>query len=331
MKAVVQRSYGSADTWQVTEIPAPSPARGEVLVRVRAAGVDRGTWHLMTGRPLLMRLALGLRRPRVPVPGRDLAGVVEAVGEGVSRFVVGDEVFGTTGRGSFAELARAREDKLALKPTALSFEAAAAVPVSATTALQGLRDVGRVEAGQKVMVIGASGGVGSYAVQIAKAFGAEVTGVCSGTKVDLVESLGADHVIDYTRADLDEGGRRYDLVLDIGGNRPVARLRKVLTETGTLVIVGGEGGDRWLGGLQRQLVAAVHSRFLRHRLAMFVAKENAADVEALAELATTGALRPAVDRTFPLERAAEAMAHLESGRTRGKVVVTVPGTAPGGS
>ena len=319
----MQHRYGSADSWQVGEIPTPSPAPGEVLVRVRAAGIDRGTWHLMTGRPLLLRLGFGLRRPRVPVPGRDLAGIVEAVGKGVTRFVVGDQVFGTTGWGSFAELARAREDRLALKPAALSFAAAAAVPVSAVTALQGLRDVGRVQTGQKVMVIGASGGVGSYAVQLAKAFGAEVTGVCSTTKVELVESLGVDHVIDYTRCDIDEDARRYDLVLDTGGNRPVSQLRTVLTETGTLVIVGGEGGDRWLGGFDRQLRAAARSPFVRHRLAMFVAKENAVDLETLAEMVTLGNLRPVVDRAFPLEEAAAAMAHLESGHARGKVVVTV--------
>ena len=323
MKAVVQSGYGTADTWRIDEVPAPTPAAREVLVRVRAAGIDRGTWHLMTGLPLLLRLGFGLRGPRVPVPGRDLAGVVEAVGSEVSRFTVGDEVFGTTGRGSFAELACAREDKLALKPAVLSFEAAAAVPVSAVTALQGLRDIGRLRPGQQVMVIGASGGVGSYAVQLAKAFGAEVTGVCSGAKADFVTALGADHVLDYTRSRIDETGRRYDLVLDIGGIRPVSQLRKVLTETGALVIVGGEGGDRWLGGFHRGLAAAARSPFLRHRLAMFVAKENAADLEELAELATRGAFRPAVDRAFPLEEAAQAMAHLESGRVRGKVVVTI--------
>jgi NADPH:quinone reductase-like Zn-dependent oxidoreductase len=323
MKAVVQSRYGTAETWRVGEVPAPTPGPREVLVRVRAAGIDRGTWHLMTGLPLLLRLGFGLRGPRVPVPGRDLAGVVEAVGPEVSRFAVGDEVFGTTGRGSFAELACAHEDKLARKPAVLSFEEAAAVPVSAVTALQGLRDVGRLRAGQQVMVIGASGGVGSYAVQLAKAFGAEVTAVCSGAKADLALALGADHVLDYTRSPIDESGRRFDLVLDIGGNRPVSRLRRLLTETGTLVIVGGEGGDRWLGGLHRQLAAAARSPFVRHRLAMFVAKENAADLEELAELATRGALRPALERTFPLEEAARAMAHLESGRVRGKVAVTI--------
>lgn len=323
MKAVVQHRYGTVDNWRVEELPAPTPAAREVLVRVRAAGIDRGTWHLMTGLPLLLRLGFGLRGPRVPVPGRDLAGVVEAVGSEVSRFAVGDEVFGTTGRGSFAELACAREDRLATKPAELPFEEAAAMPVSGLTALQGLRDVGRIRAGQHVLVIGASGGVGSYAVQLARAFGAEVAGVCSTAKVDLVRALGADHVIDYTLAEIDEGRRRYELVLDTGGNRPVSQLRKVLTETGTLVIVGGEGGDRWLGGFHRQLAAAVRSPFLRQRLAMFVAKENATDLEKLAELATAGAVRAAVERTYPLEEAARAMAHLESGQVRGKVVVTI--------
>lgn len=322
MKAVVQERYGNVETWRLRELPVPAPERGEVLVRVRAAGVDRGTWHLMTGRPLLMRLALGMRGPRVPTPGRDLAGVVEAVGEGVTRFAVGDEVLGTTSLGSFAELARVREDRLVPKPPALSFEEAAALPVSGLTALHGLRDAGRLQPGQSVLVIGASGGVGSYAVQLAKALGAEVTGVCGPTKLDLVRALGADHVVDYTKDDLD-GTRRYDLVLDIAGNRPVSRLRRLLTPRGTLVIVGGEGGGPVLGGLERQLGAVALSPFVRHRLAMFVSKENATDLATLADFVEQGSLRPAVDRTFPLESADKAMAHLESGHARGKVVVTV--------
>jgi len=322
MKAVIQESYGGADTLELREVPVPSPRPGEVLVRVRAAGIDRGTWHLMAGLPLVMRLGFGLRGPRQPTPGRDLAGIVEAVGEGVTRFAKGDAVYGT-GHGSLAEFARAREDRLAAKPVSLSFEQAAAVPVSALTALQALRNAGRVAPGQSVLVIGASGGVGTYAVQLAKAFGAEVTGVCSTTKVDLVRSLGADHVIDYTRSDLDDGARQYDLVLDIAGNRPVARLRRLLTPTGTLVIVGGEGGDRWTGGMQRQLGAVALSPLVRHRLAMMLSRENSADLVTLADLADQGAFRPAIDRTFTLDSAAKAMHHLEAGHARGKVVVQV--------
>ncbi|MGZ4428477.1 MAG: NAD(P)-dependent alcohol dehydrogenase [Nocardioidaceae bacterium] len=322
MKAFVQDRYGGPDTLELREVPAPAPGRGEVLVRVRAVGIDRGTWHLMHGLPLLVRLGLGFRGPRQPTPGRALAGVVEAVGEGVTRFAVGDEVFGTAS-GSLAALVVASEGRLARKPGSLTFAEAAAVPISAQTALQGLRNIGRVEAGQAVLVIGASGGVGSYAVQLAKAFGAEVTAVCSTGKADLVRSLGADHVIDYTRSDIAEGGRRYDLVLDIAGSRHVAELRRVLTDRGTLVIVGGEGGGRVFGGLERQLGAAVLSPFVRHRLTMFVASENGADLETLTALVDRGAVRPAVDQVFSFESAADAIRRFESGQARGKVVVTV--------
>ena len=322
MKAFIQDRYGGADTLELREKPAPAPGRGEVLVGVRAVGIDRGTWHLMHGLPLLMRLGTGFRGPRQPTPGRALAGVVESVGEGGTRFAVGDEVFGT-GSGSLAELVVASEGRLAGKPGSLTFAEAAAVPISAQTALQGLRNIGRVEAGQAVLVIGASGGVGSYAVQLAKAFGAEVTGVCSTGKADLVRALGADHVIDYTRSDIAEGGRRYDLVLDIAGNRPVAELRRVLTDRGALVIVGGEGGGRVLGGLERQLGAVALSPFVRHRLTMFVASENGADLETLTALVDRGAVRPAVDREFPFESAPDAVRHFESGQARGKVVVTL--------
>jgi NADPH:quinone reductase-like Zn-dependent oxidoreductase len=322
MRAVTQDRYGDADTLQLGELPVPTPGRGEVLVRVRAAAVDRGTVHLMTGTPMPVRLAFGVRRPRTPTPGRDLAGVVVAVGEGVTRFVVGDEVFGTTGHGSLAEFTRAPERGLARKPAGLSFEAAAAVPVSAQTALQALR-VGRVTAGQTVLVVGASGGVGSYAVQLAKTFGAEVTGVASSTKTDLVMALGADHVVDYSREDLAAHDRVYDVVLDIGGNRPVSQLRRLLTDRGTLVIVGGEGGGRWLGGLERQLAAKALSPFVRQRLTTFVNKENGADLEILAELLQSGAVRPAIDQVFPLEATAKAIRHLEAGHARGKIVVSL--------
>lgn len=322
MKAVVQRHYGGTDQLEVTEVEAPRPGPDEVLVRVRAAAVDRGTWHLMTGLPLVGRPFLGVTRPRTAVIGRDLAGVVEAVGEGVTSFRPGDEVIGTAA-GSCAELALVPTKRLARKPSGLTFEEAAALPVSGLTALQAVRDAGRVGPGQQVLVIGASGGVGTYAVQIAAAYGAEVTGVCSGSKSDLVRGLGAARVIDYTREEIDHDGRRYDVVLDIAGNRPLRLLRRVLTDTGTLVIVGGEGGGRWFGGLQRQLGALAWSPFLRQRLTSILNRENGADLEVLADLVEAGSVRPAIDRSFALEEAAEALGQLEAGQVRGKVTLTV--------
>jgi NADPH:quinone reductase-like Zn-dependent oxidoreductase len=231
VRAIVQDGYGSTDVLRLAEIDKPVIAANEVLLQVRAAGMDRGTWHIMTGQPYLMRvIGFGLRGPKNPVPGLDVAGTVVAVGSQVTRFQIGDEVFGIS-RGSFAEFAAAREDKLAHKPAGLSFEQAAVVPVSALTAIQGLRDAGRIQAGQKVLIIGASGGVGTYAVQLAKAFGAEVTGVSSTAKADLVRSIGADHVVDYTREDFADGVHRYDLILDIGGNSRLSRLRRALAPT----------------------------------------------------------------------------------------------------
>ncbi|MDP8970623.1 MAG: NAD(P)-dependent alcohol dehydrogenase, partial [Actinomycetota bacterium] len=284
MQAIVQDTYGSADVLRLAELDTPDIAANEVLVRVCAAGLDRGTWHLMTGQPYLMRLmGFGLRRPKNRVPGLDVAGTVVAVGGEVTRFQPGDEVFGIA-RGSFAEYAAAREDKLAHKPASLSFEQAAVVPVSALTALQALRDAGRVQGGQKVLVIGASGGVGTYAVQLAKAFGAEVTGVCSTAKVDPVRSIGADHVLDYTHEDFADGSQRYDLILDIGGNSRLSRLRRALTPSGTLVIVGGEEGGKLTGGFDRQLRASVLSLFVRQRLTMLVNKEHHRYLEALRPL-----------------------------------------------
>ena len=241
MQAIVQNGYGSPDVLRLEQFTRPAIADNEVLLRVHAAGLDRGTWHLMTGQPYLLRLAFGLRRPKNPVPGRDVAGTVVAVGPAVARFAVGDEVYGIAApHGSFAEYAAAREDKLARKPGNLSFEQAAVVPVSAMTALQALTDIGHVQAGQQVLITGASGGVGSFAVQLAKAFGAEVTGVCSTPKIELVRSLGASHVIDYTHDDFADGSRRYDLILDIAGNPSPTRLHHALTPTGTAVIIGGE-------------------------------------------------------------------------------------------
>ncbi|CAN5134780.1 NAD(P)-dependent alcohol dehydrogenase [soil metagenome] len=323
MRAIAQYAYGPVEVLRPAEIDKPDIAANEVLVKVRAAGLDRGTWHLMTGKPYLMRImGFGFRRPKNPVPGIDVAGTVVAVGSEVTRFSAGDEVFGIS-RGSLAEYAAAREDKLAHKPASLAFEQAAVVPVSALTALQGLRDAGRIEAGQKVLVIGASGGVGTYAVQLAKAFGAEVTGVSSTAKVDLVRSIGADHVVDYTREDFADGAQRYDLILDIGGNSRLARLRRALTPKGTLVIVGGEQGGTLTGGFDRQIRALALSLFVGQRLTMVVAKEHHADLEVLSQFIEAGQVAPIVDRAYPLAAAPDAMRHLEAGHARGKIAITI--------
>jgi NADPH:quinone reductase-like Zn-dependent oxidoreductase len=323
MRAIVGESYGTADALELRDIDRPEISRDEVLVRVDAAGLDRGVWHVMTGLPYPIRLAgYGLRAPKNPVPGMDLAGTVEEVGAGVTRFAPGDAVFGI-GKGTFAEFARAAESKLAAMPTNLTRRQAAVVAVSGLPALQGLRDHGKAGPGQQVLVIGASGGVGTYAVQLAKAFGTEVTGVCSTTKVDLVRSLGADHVIDYTREDFADGARRYDVILDIGGNAPLSRLRRALTAKGTLVIAGGESGGRWLGGTDRQLRAIVLSRFVDQTLTTFISSENHRDMLALKELIEAGSVTPVVDRSFPLAEVPEAMRYLTEGRVRGKVVIDV--------
>lgn len=321
MRAIVQDAYGTADVLRLAQVAKPRIGEDEVLVEVRAAGLDRGTWHSMTGRPYLMRiLGFGFRGPKNAVPGLDVAGTVAAVGSAVTRFEIGDEVFGIS-RGSFAEYAAVREDKLSRKPANLTFEEAAVVPISAGTALQALTDVGRIRPGQRVLVIGASGGVGSYAVQLAKAFEAEVTAVCSTAKLDLVRSLGADHVVDYTRQDFADGTTRYDLVLDIGGNSSLTRLRRALTSTGTLVIVGGEEGGRWTGGFGRTLRAPLLSPFVRQRLAMLASKERASDQERLVPLLESGAVTPSIDRSYPLDQVPEALRHLEAGDVRGKVVI----------
>jgi NADPH:quinone reductase-like Zn-dependent oxidoreductase len=323
MQAIVQGRYGSAEVLHLARISRPEIADGEVLLRVQAAGLDRGTWHLMTGRPYLMRIiGFGFRRPKNQVAGRDVAGTVVAVGSAVTRFAVGDEVFGIS-EGSFAEYAVAREDKLARKPAGCTFEQAAVVPISGLTAIQALRDAGRVEAGQQVLIIGASGGVGSYAVQLAKAFGAEVTGVCSTAKLDLVRSLGADHVIDYTREDFAAGAQHYDLIIDIAGNSSLSRLRRALTPTGTAVIVGGEAGGNLTGGIDRQLRALVLTPFVSERLTGFTCKERSSDLEVLADLIEAGTVTPSIDRTYPLDQAPDAMRHLDAGQVRGKVAITI--------
>lgn len=323
MKAIVQDVYGSADVLELRNIAPPTPREGEVLIRVRAAGVDQGVWHLMTGLPYLVRLfGYGLKRPKVPVRGREVAGIVEAVGAGVTRFAAGDEVYGTCD-GSFAEYVCAKEDKVARKPANLSFEEAAAAPISAVTALQAVRDAGEVTVGQKVLIIGAGGGVGSFAVQLAKAFGAEVTGVCSPGKVELVRSLGADAVIDYTKSDVAGSGVLYDVILDTAGNRPLSVLRRALAPKGTLVIVGGEGGGKLTGGFERSLGAPFVSLFSGQKFKGLVSKETYLDLEALTSLVEAGSVKPAVDKVFPLAEAPAAIRYLHEGRSRGKVVVTV--------
>jgi NADPH:quinone reductase-like Zn-dependent oxidoreductase len=325
MKAIVQDAYGSADVLELRDIPKPVPKDNEVLVRVHAAGLHRGDWHVMTGLPYLIRIvvpALGLRRPKVLVRGMDVAGTVAAVGEHVTRFQPGDAVFGWCD-GSFAEYACAPEDHFAPKPANLSFEQAAAVPTSGFAALQGLRDMGEVQPGQKVLVIGAAGAVGLFAVQLAKAFGAQVTGVCSTAQVELVRSIGADEVIDYTRDDFADGTRHWDLILDTAGHRSLSQLRRALTPKGTLMIVGSEGRGRWLGGFDRSLRAPVLSRFVGQRLRMLASKPRQEDLQTLRELIEAGKLTPVIDRTYPLPEVPEAIRQLEAGHTRGKIVITV--------
>lgn len=323
MRAIVQDRYGSAEVLSLARVALAQIAEDEVLVRVRAAGLDQGTWHMMTGQPYLLRvLGFGFRAPKNRVPGLDVAGTVSAVGPAVTRFAIGDQVFGIS-RGSFAEYAAVREDKLSRKPANLTFEQAAVVPISAGTALQALTDAGKVEQGQRVLIIGASGGVGSYAVQLAKAFEAEVTGVCSTSKLDFVRSLGADYVIDYTRQDFADGTNRYDLILDIGGNASLSHLRRGLTPTGTLVIVGGEEGGKWTGGFGRSLRAPLLSPFVRQRLTMLASKERASDQERLTTLIEADKVTPSIDGTYSLDHVREAMRHLASGQVRGKVAITV--------
>ena len=321
MKAIIQEAYGSADVLALREIEIPAVRDREVRIRVVAAGVDRGAWHLMTGVPYVMRIfGVGLRAPKVRVPGTNIAGRVDAVGKDVTRFHLGDEVYGTC-KGAFAEYACAREDRLAPKPANLTFEQAAGVPHAGFAALQALRDHGKVQQGQRVLIVGASGAVGSMAVQLAKAFGAEVTGVCSTSKVDMVKELGADHVIDYKHEDFAEGNR-YDLVLDIGGGNPLSRLRRALTPKGTLVIVGGEDGGRWIG-MGRQFRARMLSPFVGQKLRTFVAKQNARDLLVLNDTIESGKVTTTVGRTYPLSDAPDAVRCLETGQVPGRIILTV--------
>ena len=327
MKAIVQRAYGPPlEVLRLEDVDDPQPGDGEVLVRVAAAGVNALDWHLVTGEPTFMRaVGMGVRRPKRSGVGRDVAGVVDAVGPDVTRFQPGDEVFGWCA-GAFAELVVTGEDSLVPKPTNVTFEQAAAVPVAAITALQGLRDKGQVQRGQQVLVTGASGGVGTFAVQLAKHLGAEVTAVCSTRNLELVRSIGADHVVDYTREDVTRSGRRYDVILDIAGRPSLLGCRRSLKPAGRLVLVGGEGG-RWLGPLPRMGLALGLGLLGSRKVRAFTAKENREDTLLLAELLTTGYLRAVIDRIYDLTAAPEAVHYLEEGHTRGKVVITTPGAS----
>ncbi len=319
MKAVIQDRYGSSEVLRVDDVAVPEPGDHDVLIKVHAAGLDRGTEHLMTGKPYAMRMVTGLRRPKNPISGRDVAGSVVRVGSAVTRFAAGDEVYGVA-PGSFAEYAVGPENKLAHKPENLTFSQAAVVPISAGTALQALRDVGKLRAGQEVLIIGASGGVGSYAVQLAKILGARVTGVASAAKADFVRSLGADHVLDYNHDDFADGTRHYDLILDIGGGSSLRRLRRALTPRGTVVFVGSENTGN-ITGMGRQLRGAMMSLVVRQRLALLIAKERASDLQVLTEHLQTGRLTPAIAESYPLAQAKDAMRLLEAGKVRGKVVI----------
>ena len=321
MRAIVQETYGSADVLELRDIDQPTAGLGEVLLRVRAAGISRGDVHLIKGEPYVVRAAVGLRRPKNRVPGQDVAGTVVAIGPDVTRFAVGDEVFGIA-RGSFAEFAVALEDKLAHKPSVLTFAQAAAMPVSGLTALRAL-DAAGVRAGQSVLVVGASGGVGTYAVQLAVASGATVTGVASAAKGQLVLDLGAVDVIDYAYEDFADGSRTFDVVLDIGGVTPLARLRRALTRTGTLVIVGGENGATWSPGMGRQVHATLLNPFVSQRLTMVMNKEHYSGLERLAAHAVDGTVASFMDRPYDLSSTADAVRHLVAGKVRGKVVITV--------
>lgn len=324
MKAIAQDRYGSPDVLELREVDTPAVADHDVLVRVHAASVNARDWHLMRGDPYLARLALGVSRPKTRIRGTDFAGRVEAVGKSVRRFRPGDEVFGEVD-GAFAEYVSARDDLLEPKPAALSFEQAAALPLAGNTALMGLRDLGRIGPGQEVLINGASGGVGTFAVQIAKAFGAEVTGVCSTRNTDLVRSLGADHLIDYTQEDFTRNGRRYDVVFDLVGNHSLAGFRRALKPEGTLVLSGGgvfEGGSV-VGPMGLLIKGQVMSRFARHRLLVLTAAPSKENLATLRELADSGKLTPAVDRTYPLSEAPEAIRYLEKEHARSKVVITL--------
>jgi NADPH:quinone reductase-like Zn-dependent oxidoreductase len=328
MKAMVYTKYGPPDVLELAEVEKPVAKGDEVLLKVHATSVNPADWHLLRGDPYIARLQLGLRKPKHRVLGCDVAGQIEAVGENVEMLQPGDEVFGSPfmhGFGAFAECVSISEDLLAPKPATLSFEQAAAVPLAASTALQGLRDHGRIEQGQRVMIVGASGGVGTFAVQIAKSFDAEVTGVCSTRNVEMLRSLGADHVIDYTREDFTQSGRKYDLVFQLAGTRSPSECRRALSSRGTLVQISGDSDGHWIGPVDRIIHALVLSPFVSQRLASFTVKPNKEDLRFLKQLIESGELAPVIARTFPLADVPEAIRYLEEGHARGKVVITVPG------
>jgi NADPH:quinone reductase-like Zn-dependent oxidoreductase len=322
MRAIVYDRYGPPDVLELREVDQPAVKDDQVLVRVHATSVNPADWHIMTGTPYIARLSGGLRAPRVRIPGIDLAGRVEAVGGNVTRFRPGDEVFGT-GTKAFAEYAVVPEAGLAPKPANLTFEQAAAVPVAGVTALQGLRDKGRLQPGQKVLIIGASGGVGTFAVQLAKAFGADVTGVCSTRNVERVRSLGADQVVDYTQEDFTRSGRRYDLVFQVAGTASPSDLRRALTPKGTLVLCSGEGGGRLLGPVGRIVGALVRSRLWSQRAVMWIANTTTKDLLDLKQLIEAGEVTPVIDRRYTLVEAPEALRYQGAGHTQGKTVITM--------
>ena len=322
MRAIVQDRYGSPDVLELREIEAPEVDDDRILVRVQAASINAVDWHLMRGEPFPARIGGGLRRPKTRVPGMDAAGRVEAVGRNVTGFRPGDEVFGNPGN-AFAEYTLGKPQGLVLKPARLTFEQAAAVPVAGLTALQGLRDKGDLQPGQSVLINGASGGVGTFAVQIAKVLGGDVTAVCSTRNVELVRSLGADRVIDYTREDFTRSGVRYDLVFDIAGSRPLWTCRRLLTPSGKLVVVGGPAG-RWIRPIDRMALAAVLNRFGGARMIPFFSKHSQPDLVTLRDLLEAGKIVPVIDRTYPLHETRDAMRYVETGHARAKVVITVP-------
>jgi NADPH:quinone reductase-like Zn-dependent oxidoreductase len=321
MKAIVYCDYGSPDVLALQSIDRPSVGDSQVLVKVHSASVNPLDWHYVRGTPYIGRLDMGLRKPKITRLGVDFAGTIVSVGTSVTRFKPGDEVFGAR-TGAFAEYVTARADRIALKPANISFEQAAAVPVAALTALQGLRDHGKLQAGQKVLINGASGGVGTFAVQIAKALGAEVTGVCSGRNVEMVRSIGADHVIDYTKEDFTKRPERYDVVIDNVGNHSLSAMRHIMQPSGRYVMVGGPSG-RWLDPMPRALGALVQSMFASQEMSMFISQLNEKDLTLLAEMMQAGKITPVIDRRYPLAEVPAAVAYLETGRARGKVIITI--------
>jgi NADPH:quinone reductase-like Zn-dependent oxidoreductase len=322
MQAIVQDNYGSGDALELREIERPAIGEQQVLVRVRAAGVNPADWAVMSGLPYIARPVYGLRRPKVGVRGTDVAGYVAAVGSGVTRFKLGDEVFGAS-TGSYAEYAAASEDELAPKPANLTFEQAATVPMAGLVALQAIRDQGQVHAGQTVLINGASGGIGTFAVQIAKALGAEVTAVASTRNLELLRSVGADHVIDYTKEDFTTSGMRYDVILDNVSNHSLSHLRRALTPTGVLIPNGGNFGNRWFASAGRLIRGTVLFCFGTQRLGRFLVSTNHADLVALKELIEAGKVTPVLDRTYPLSSAAQAIDHVGTGHAQGKTAITV--------